>query len=130
MVTQLCLTLGDSMDCSLPGSSIHGIFQARILEWVAIFISRGSSPPRDQTRVSHIVGRRFTSWTTRKVFSWEKEMATHSSILAWRIPQGDCRSTVHGVAKNWSDRTEKLTHTQLKIKNYTLDNSRVVEASP
>ena len=46
-VAQLCLTLCDPMDCSLPGSSIHGIFQARILEWVAISFSRGSSQPRD-----------------------------------------------------------------------------------
>jgi len=48
------------MDCSLPGSSVHGIFQARVLEWVAISFSRGSSQPRDQTQVSHIVGRHFT----------------------------------------------------------------------
>ena len=47
------------MDCSLPGSSVHGIFQARILEWVAISFSRGSSQPRDRTQVSCIVGRRF-----------------------------------------------------------------------
>ena len=46
------LILCDSMDCSLPGSSVHGIFQARILEWVAISSSRGSSQPRDQTCVS------------------------------------------------------------------------------
>ena len=54
------------MDCSLPGSSIHGIFQARILEWVAIPFSRRSSWPRDWTWVSHTVGRRFTVWATRK----------------------------------------------------------------
>ena len=47
--------------------SIHGIFQARILEWVAISISRGSSQPTDQTQVSHIVGRCFTIWATREV---------------------------------------------------------------
>ena len=47
-------TLCDPMDCSPPGSSIHGIFQARVLEWVAISFSRGSSPPRDRTRVSCI----------------------------------------------------------------------------
>ena len=57
---QSCLTLCDPIDCSPPGSSIHGIFQARVLEWVAISFSRGSSKPRDRTRVSHIVGRRFT----------------------------------------------------------------------
>ena len=46
-VAQSCLTLCDPMDCSLPGSSVHGILQARILEWVAISFSRGSSQPRD-----------------------------------------------------------------------------------
>ena len=61
-VIQLCPTLCDSMDWSLPGSSIHGIFQARVLEWVAISFSSGSSQPRDQTQVSRIVGRRFTVW--------------------------------------------------------------------
>ena len=49
LVAQSCPTLCDPMDCSLPGSSVHKIFQARILEWVAISFSRGSSQPRDQT---------------------------------------------------------------------------------
>ena len=64
-VDQSCLTLCDPMVCSLPGSSIHGIFQARVLEWVATAFSRGSSWPRDQIRVSCIAGRRFTVWATR-----------------------------------------------------------------
>ena len=51
-VAQSCLTLCDPMDCILPGSSAHGILQARILEWVAISSSRGSSQPRDRTCVS------------------------------------------------------------------------------
>ena len=55
-VAQSCLTLRDSMDCSLPGSSVHGIFQARVLEWVVIPFSRGSSQPRDLTCVSCIGG--------------------------------------------------------------------------
>ena len=55
-VTQLWPTLCDPMDGSLPGSSAHGILQARILEWVAVPFSRGSSQPRDQTQVSHISG--------------------------------------------------------------------------
>ena len=53
-VTQSCSTLRDPTDCSPPGSSIHGILQARILEWVALPYSRGSSPPRDRTLVSCI----------------------------------------------------------------------------
>ena len=55
-VAQLCPILSNSMDCSPPGSSVHGILQARILEWVAISSSRGSSQPRDQTCVSCIKG--------------------------------------------------------------------------
>ena len=55
------------MDCSLPGSSVHEIFQARVLEWVAISFSRGSSQPRDQTHFSCIGSRRFTIWDTREV---------------------------------------------------------------
>ena len=56
-VAQSSATLCDPMGCSLPGFSIHGIFQARVLEWVAIFFSRGSSRPGDQTQVSRIAGR-------------------------------------------------------------------------
>ena len=59
-VAQLCPTLCDPMDCSLRGSSTHGIFQARVLEWVAISFSRGSSRPRHRTRVSHIASRRLS----------------------------------------------------------------------
>ena len=50
----------DPMDCSLPGSSVHGIFQAMVLEWIAISFSKGSSQPRDRTQVSHIIDRCFT----------------------------------------------------------------------
>ena len=53
-VLRLCLTLCDPMGCSVPGSSIHGIFQARILEWLVMPSSRGSSLPRDQTRFSYV----------------------------------------------------------------------------
>ena len=67
LVAQSCLTLCDPTDCSLPGSSVHGIFQARVLEWVAVSFSRGSSQPRDQTWVSHIAGRGFIVRATREV---------------------------------------------------------------
>ena len=53
---QSCPALCDPMGCSLPGSSIHGILQARILEWVAMLSSRGSSGPKDQTSVSYVSG--------------------------------------------------------------------------
>ena len=54
LVTKSCPTLCDLMDCSLPGSSVTGISQVRILEWVAISFSRGSSQPRDPTHVSFL----------------------------------------------------------------------------
>ena len=60
-VAQLGPTLCDPMDCSPPGSSIHGILQARILEWVALSFSRGSSRPRDRTHISCIAGGFFTT---------------------------------------------------------------------
>ena len=61
-VAQSSQTLRDPMDCSLQGSSVHGIFQAGVLEWGAIAFSRGSSQPRDRTQVSCIAGRCFTIW--------------------------------------------------------------------
>ena len=64
--TQSCLTLCDPTDCSPPDSSVCGTFQARILQWVAMPFSRGSSQPRDRTRVSHIAGRFLTLWATRQ----------------------------------------------------------------
>ena len=71
-VAQLSPTLCDPMDCSPPGSSIHGILQARVLEWVAISFSRGSSQPMDRTPVSHTTGRLFTVWATGEalVIQW------------------------------------------------------------
>ena len=68
-VAQLCPTLCYPVDCSPPGSSVHGILQARILEWVAISFSRGSSWPRDQTQISRIAGRHFNLWAMREA-SW------------------------------------------------------------
>ena len=66
LVAQLCLTLCGPVDCSLPGSSVHGILQARILEWVAILFSRGSSWSRNQTQISCIAGGFFSIWTIRE----------------------------------------------------------------
>ena len=65
-VTQPCLTLCNPMDYRLPGFSVHGIFQARVLEWVAFSFSRLSSWPRDRIQVSCTAGRLFTLWATRE----------------------------------------------------------------
>ena len=62
LVAQSCPTLCNLMDCGPPDSSVHVIFQAKVLEWIAISFSRGSSPARDQTQVSCIASRVFTVW--------------------------------------------------------------------
>ena len=73
------------MDCSLPGSSVHGIFQARVLEWIAISFSRGSSQPRDWTQVSCIVDRRFTVWATREEIYSLSHSVVPSITLQWSL---------------------------------------------
>ena len=87
IVCQSCLTLCNSMDCSSPGSSAHGILQARILEWVAVPFSRGSSRLRDQIRVSCITSRFFTIWATREGYSIPRNR--NSQVMQWwrtRLP--------------------------------------------
>ena len=76
-VAQLCLTLRNPMDCSLPGSSIHGIFQARVLEWGALIL--GGSKIIADGDCSHEIKRCL-------LLGREKAMAPHSSTLAWKIP--------------------------------------------
>ena len=74
LVTQLCLTHCNPIDCSLPGSSVHRILQARILEWVAMPFSRESSKPRNWTQVSRIAGRLFIVWATQEALHWSQEV--------------------------------------------------------
>ena len=66
LVTQLSPSLCDPMDCSPPGFSVHGILQVRILQWVVMPFSRGSSQSRDRTQVFHTAGGFFTIWATRE----------------------------------------------------------------
>ena len=89
-VAQLCPTLCDSMGCSLSDSSVHGIFQARVLQWIAISFSRGSSRPRNWTRVSHIAGRRFTVWATRERLTHLLFLSTQLGIPWWLHQFRDC----------------------------------------
>ena len=82
-VTQLCLTLCDPMDYSLPGSSIHGIFQARILEWVAISFSKRSFQPRDQTQASHTAHcSHFIMWAIRETQNIQKKKMQEGKMFA------------------------------------------------
>ena len=87
-VAQWCPTLCDPMDCCPPGSSVHGIFQATVLEWVAISFSRGSSWPRDRTRVSCIASRCFTVWA---------KPLSHSLFLSF----SSSREINHCTFMNW-----------------------------
>ena len=80
LVDQSCPTLCDHMDHSPPGPSFHGILQARILEFIAISFSRGSSQPRDRNQVSHTAGRLFTIWAAREAQLWGKCNLTLSSV--------------------------------------------------
>ena len=96
LVSRSCPTLCDSMECSPPGSSVHGILQARILEWVAMPFSRGSSRPRDHTQVSCIAGRFFTVRATREALckyvkqipSCDSEMSRGHPKLGLKGPKG------------------------------------------
>ena len=86
LVSESCLTLHDQMDCNPPDSSIHGIFPARILEWVAMPSFRGSSWPRDWTQVSCIAGRLFTISATREA-QWINEWVHYFMSYWWDITQ-------------------------------------------
>ena len=81
-VAQSCPTLCDPVDCSLPGSSLHGILQATILEWLAISFSRGSSQLRDRTQVFHIAGRHFNLRAIREALligDWNAKLGSQET---------------------------------------------------
>ena len=85
LVCQSSLTLCNPLDCSPPGSSVHGILQTRILEWVTISFSRGSSWPRDWTRVSCVAGRYYTVWDTREAWQSPEPLSIIDLILCWAL---------------------------------------------
>ena len=102
----LCPTLFDPMDHSLPGFSIHGILQTRILEWVAMPSSRRSSWPRDRTHLSRIAGRRFNLWATREAQQCQEVIHKEGLIgivLNMRRPDWGWnleKSFIHGGGRN------------------------------
>ena len=99
-VAESCPTLCDPMDCSPPGSSVHGVFQAIVLEWIPFSFSRGYSWLRDWTQVSHIAGRFFTLWTTRahKLRQPESRKKTQQA-QARTLP---LRGTLFSTADPWT----------------------------
>ena len=98
LVAQSCLTLCDPMDCSLPGSSVHRIFQAKMLEWVAISFSSRSSQARDQTLVSCI------SWNGRQFFyqlsHWESPFSSGFLPSHWFPLPGSSPSRIQGYPQD------------------------------
>ena len=113
LVAQSCPTLCDPVDCSLSGSFVHGILQARILEWIAIPFSRGSSQPRDQTQASHIAGGFFTIWATREaspsygeIPNWRGTLRMWPSNPDWRPYK--VSSPVNSQIKTWLEQTEDM----------------------
>ena len=115
LVTQSCWTLRDPMDCSPPGSSVHRILQARIVEWVATSSFRGSSWPRYWTQVSCIADRFFTVWTTREAhkmvyFAYNLHISSHilCHLYITCLSESGSRSVMfsslwpHGLYSPWN----------------------------
>ena len=121
-----CLTVCNPMDCSLPGSSVHGMFQARILVWVAISSSRGSSQPRDQTWVSYIGRYILYHWAT-----WEVQCDMYSNTICSRrkeqenlIQSGVRKTFLKEVASSQNLRNEwqGISWVVLRIRCYVMVN--------
>ena len=115
LVTQSCPTLCDPMDCRLPGSSVHGILQVRILEWVAIPFSRGSSQPKNRTQVSCMTSRFFTIWATREALcvSWviSKARNKSSQMERWYLPSKQAWHVEVKAKRRWPEPTACPTAT-------------------
>ena len=88
------------MDCSPQGSSVHRILQARILEWVVVLVSRGSSQPRDQTWVSCIASRFFTIWATKTMWKYGEDLSRQVSSKC-KDTVVRRRPTCWGKARPW-----------------------------
>ena len=100
LVTQSCPALRDTVDCSPPGSPVHGTLWGRILEWVDIPFSRGPSWPRDQTQVSCIAGRFFTIWATREtVILTVINLWTVCFFLRLLLPSPICLQSVQSLSR-------------------------------
>ena len=120
---QSCLTLCDPINGSPPGSSVPGILQARIVEWVAISFSRGSSQPRDRTRVSRIVGRHFTHWATREMMS--TSIISFLFVFWWRM----WVMIQHYFNEAWSPRFEKTVHWIMDMQIMILEKAMAPHSS-
>ena len=133
MSLQSCLTLCDPIDCSPPGSSVHGILQARILEWAAMPSSRGSSRPRDQTCVSYvscIVRQVLYHWchqgsqhyTKKMPVPWPTSYKTRSAHVAFRL----CSRSREIVSWFLEAQLQTVWHTYKVPETHSCRQSRLV----
>ena len=107
------------MDCSLSGSSVHGIFQVRVLEWIAISFSRGSSQPRNRTQVSHIAGRHFLGKPKKAtILNKIKKNNNNYSITIVGGLNIKCWNVQQSSAIHWF----KLSAKQVRITDFILDH--------
>ena len=112
LVSQLSPNICDPMDCSPPGSHVHGILQARILEWVGMPSSRWSSQPRDQTQVFCIASGFFTIWATRDALGfiviamklWVSSVCRSGACHVGQMVASECTemTDMNKVVCNWS----------------------------
>ena len=118
LFTRSCPTLCHPMDCSQPGSSVHGIFQAGILEWVAIFFSRRSSQPKDWTQVSWQIDGATMETVTYILFLGSRINGNPLQCSCLENPRdrGAWWAAVHGVAQS---------QTRLKQVSSSSSNSRI-----
>ena len=117
--TKSRLTLCFPMDCSLPGSSVQRTSQARILEWVAISFSRGSSWPRNWTLVSCIAGRFFTDWSTRESFLLLLAQLSVSSCLPQRNLPSSAMKNEWKLKKRGGKKRKKSSRNNPFLSTYT-----------
>ena len=125
LVVQSCPTLCNPMDCSPLGSSVHGISQARILEWAAIPFSRGSSWSRDRTWVSCIAGRFITVWATREA-RWQRlRQSTHKEKETGDFPgapNAGGLGSVSGEGTRFCMSQRKFIHATVKTEDPVCHN--------
>ena len=137
LVAQLCLTFCNPTDCSPPDSSVYGILQAKVLEWIAIPFTRGSSRPRYETLVSFIAGRFFTIWVTGKSLvtrdkDWlfTSQQGAGYECLSWTPPVSylrrltDCKAPAWSFQYDWQIKLYILRHTMWWLDTHVHDYQR------
>ena len=123
---QSCPTVCNPINCSPPGSSVYGILQVRILQWITISSSRRSSQPRDQTQASHIAGRLFTAEPLRKPKITIYPSNPTSGQICKRIQSGILERHLHIHIHSTIHNTQEVEATQMFISGWIKDKQNVI----